>query len=59
MAEETTKLPNVEDINIDDADDGPDVETGEDGNPVKLTVRGPSRCIYGSELALTASMITN
>lgn len=42
MADDNTKLPKVEDINIDDAEDGPDeVVTGEDGNPVKLTVRSP------------------
>lgn len=39
MAEVATTLPKVEDIDIDGADGADDeVVTGEDGNPVKLTV---------------------
>lgn len=40
MADTATNLPKVEDIDLDGADDGVDEAVlGEDGNPVKLTVR--------------------
>lgn len=40
MADTATNLPKVEDIDLDGAEDGADeTVVGEDGNPVKLTVR--------------------